>query len=236
MPRRAVRTLGGRSARAPQRALAGWPRLPRPAKTERLRGPADTAWRVAEARGQKDRGDWARQVRIEKLREGSGKTAGARRWMGVQRRVAACVRHANVRTETCGMCTETCSPPRVAAFGTAACWTVAWQRRCLDGPIGAHQAAVVSGCKRVPPARPPWAVLCSVAAVGVVSRNHQRRRAVWGCTSVAAAVASACGGKTSRPIHRTIAWGLSGGPMAGGWLGLRGAPRPGRPALSAQSR
>ncbi len=25
-------------------------------------------------------------------------------------------------------------PPRVAAFGTAACWTVAWQRSCLDGP------------------------------------------------------------------------------------------------------
>ncbi len=31
--------------------------------------------------------------------------------------------------------TETCSPPRVAAFGTAACWTVAWQRSCLDGPF-----------------------------------------------------------------------------------------------------
>ncbi len=135
----------------------------------------------------------------------------------------------------CGMCTETYSPPRVAAFGTAACWTVAWQRRCLDGPIGAHQAAVVSGCKRVPPARPPWAVLCSVVAVGVVSRNHQRRRAEWGCTSVATAAASACGGKTSRPIHRTIAWGRVAGRVAGGGLGLRGAPRPGRPALSAQA-
>ncbi len=33
--RRAVRRLGGRSARAPPRAAAGWPRRPRPAKPKR---------------------------------------------------------------------------------------------------------------------------------------------------------------------------------------------------------
>jgi hypothetical protein len=43
----------------------------------------------------------------------------------------------------CGVCTETCSLPRMPAFDTAACWTMAWQRRCLDGPIGVHRTAVV---------------------------------------------------------------------------------------------
>ena len=51
--------------------------------------------------------------------------------------------------------------------------------------------------------------------------GHQRRRAAWECTSVATAVASACGGKTGRPIHRMIAWGRVGGRVAGGGQELR---------------
>ncbi len=53
----------------------------------------------------------------------------------------------------------------------------------------------------------------------VVSRNHQRRRAELGFTSVATAAASACGGKTSRPIHRMIAWGQEEGEWGVGGSG-----------------
>ncbi len=51
-----------------------------------------------------------------------------------------------------------------------------------------------------------------------VPRGHQRRRAEWGHASVAIAVASACGGKTSRPLHRTMAWGrVAGEWRVGSW-------------------
>jgi hypothetical protein len=70
-----------------------------------------------------------------------------------------------------------------------------------------------------------------------VSHNPQRRRAACVCTSVATAVASACGAKTSRLIQSDDRLGSSGGLMArGGLWGCGGAPRPGRPALSAQAR
>jgi hypothetical protein len=145
--------LGARSAGAPPSAEAGWPRLPRPAKTERgitTATPGNRAHqhglKVVEARGKEDRGDWARQVRVENPREGSGPTAGARDWRGVQRRVAACVRRA-----TCAK--RHAAPPRVPAFGTAACWTMALQRSCLEGPF-VRTRRRLSGCKRVSPVRP----------------------------------------------------------------------------------
>jgi hypothetical protein len=52
---------------------------------------------------------------------------------------------------TCNVYTETPSAPRVAAFVTAVCWTMAWQRSCLDL---VHQAAVVrvqEGASRATP-------------------------------------------------------------------------------------
>ncbi len=52
------------------------------------------------------------------------------------------------------------------------------------------------------------------------------------CTSVAMAFASSCGCKTNRRIGRSL--GGERWAMAGGGLRLRGAPRPGRPALPAQ--
>jgi hypothetical protein len=126
------------------------------------------------------------------------------------------------------------------AFGTATCWSMAWQRtfvctrrRWLE-------------CKGVPPVRSLRQIgrvhaslrgrALQCGCCWVVSHGYQRRRAAWGCTSVATAAASACRGKTSRPIHRTMAWGRVGGRVAGGGLGLRGAVQPARPALSAQAR
>ena len=76
------------------------------------------------------------------------------------------------------------------------------------------------------------AVLC---CCWVVSHGHQRRRAALGCTSVATAAASACGGKTEPADPSDDGLGASGAQLAGGGLGLPGAPRPGRPALSAQA-
>ena len=60
----------------------------------RLAGPPAQFW-GRRGSGNKRPRRWARQVRIEKSREGSGRTAGARFWRGVQRRIAACVRHAH---------------------------------------------------------------------------------------------------------------------------------------------
>ena len=141
----------------------------------------------------------------------------------------------------CGVCTETCSLPRMPALDTAACWTIAWQRRCLDGPIRVDRTAVVraqEGAIRETTAtnrRHCVAVLGSTNAVGLcrtATRAGVRRG--WR-TSVATAAASACGGKPSRLIHRTMAWRREWAAIAGGGLGLQGAPRPGRPALSAQA-
>jgi hypothetical protein len=78
-------------------------------------------------------------------------------------------------------------------------------------------------------------VLCSVIGCWVVSRNHQRRRAAWVCTSVATAVASACGGKTEPADPSDDGSAASGRRVTGWGFGLRGAPRPDRPALSAQA-
>ncbi len=103
-------------------------------------------------------------------------------------------------------------------------------------------AAVVSGCKIVPPVRPVppkkpvYASLCGCAFA--VRRLFGSCRATppatacgMGDTSVATAAASACGGKASRPIHR---WGRVAGERRVRGLGLLGAPRPARPALSAK--
>jgi hypothetical protein len=62
-------------------------------------------------------------------------------------------------------------------------------------------------------------VLCSVAAVGLCRATTGDGVRRGGCTSVATAVASACGGKASRPIHRTIAWGRVGGDLREGGSG-----------------
>jgi hypothetical protein len=67
-------------------------------------------------------------------------------------------------------------------------------RRCLDGPIGVHQAAVVwvQEGTRLPRdhygKKPVYAALCGRAlqcgCCWAVSRNHQRRRAAWECTDL----------------------------------------------------
>ncbi len=129
MPRRAGRTLGGRSAHAPQRAVAGWPRLPRPAKTR-------TGWRNCEARERAKRLSLG-SARLEQTAtaamgasgahrnraERRGRTAGARYGMGVQRK-------GRVRAT----CTET-STVQPAARGSVRCDGVlgmAWQQSRLD--------------------------------------------------------------------------------------------------------
>ncbi len=60
----------------------------------------------------------------------------------------------------------------------------------------------------------------------IVSHGHQRRRAAWGCTSVATAAASACGGKTNRRF-----WRLLGGESASD--GGSGAEAAGRTSTGA---
>ena len=72
---------------------------------------------------------------------------------------------------------------------------------------------------------------CSAAVVGL-SRAATSAGVQWVCTSVAMAFASSCGRKTNRRIGRLL--GGERWAIAGGGLRLRGAPRPGRPALPAQ--
>jgi hypothetical protein len=96
VPRRAVRRPGARSAHAPPSAVASWPRLPRPAKTERDsktakpgERPTGVVWRWRNSKN-----EWNRAVRDASATEGRGVRA------------------------TCGLCTETCA--RSAACGRAA--------------------------------------------------------------------------------------------------------------------
>jgi hypothetical protein len=151
--------------------------------------------------------------------------------------VRACLR------AMCARLRAQCSPPRLAAFGTAV--RSAWRgnQAASTSPWCARDATAVAqgarGCfpcdptsnRRVKAALSGRALHCGCG--WLVSRGHQRRRAAWGFTSVATAVASACRGKPSRRIGRLL-WG-EWRANAGGELGLRGAPRPGRPVLSAQA-
>ncbi len=120
VPRRAVRTRGGRSAHAPPRGMAGWPRPPRPAKPKR-------DGRTAQP------GEWAHRNRLLGLRGSSNADRGD----GRVRRTARSVEQDGRRAVQDGsaadgrgvraMCARReaqCSPPRVAAFGTAVRW--AW--------------------------------------------------------------------------------------------------------------
>ena len=56
---------------------------------------------------------------------------------------------ARERIAACGVCTETCGPPRVGA-----CLTMAWQRRCVNEASCAPDGRSL-GCKRRQPVRPP---------------------------------------------------------------------------------
>ncbi len=123
----------------------------------------------------------------------------------------------------CGVRAATCSPPRVAAFGTAACW--AWHgNEAASTSLGVHLTALVrvhEGASRATPtsSRVKASLRGRALQCGccwLVSHGLQRRRAAGGRTSVAVAFASACGGKTNRLNHRTFVWGRVG---ADGWWG-----------------
>ncbi len=133
---------------------------------------------------------------------------------------------------SCGMCTETRSPA-ARAFGAAACWTTAWQRRCLDGPFGAHWCAPGGGCSGArgltlvrplrqngPCTRRCEVVLCSAAAVGLcraTTSDGVRRGGAprWPRQPPAPAGAKRAG----RSIGRSLGgeWAASGGWGGWGW-------------------
>ena len=165
--------------------------------------------------GEKPRRRSARQVcqvRIAKPARRVGPTADAKCAMGVEQRVADCVRRAT--------CARRCAARRAWQRSV---WRRAWHGTATKLPgraLGVHAMAVARvqevACGRAARAtttanRPVNALLRGRAmqcgCCWAVSHGHQGRRAAWGCTSVATAVASACGGKTSRLVHRTIAWG-----------------------------
>ncbi len=155
VPRRAVRTLGGRSARAPPSAAAGWPRLPRPAKPETgypklqrpASGPTGTVWR-RRGSGENDRGDGrVRRASGNSERVGTGRQARGAGWEG-SGRLRAGVRRA-------GVCRRAqCSPPCVAAFDTAVRWARPGNDATSSSPWLVCTRVRLSGCTRVPPVRP----------------------------------------------------------------------------------
>ncbi len=212
--RRAVLGLGGRSARAPPSAAAGWPRPPQPVENgSKTAKPGERAHRHRLGVGEME----AHRVAARRVGQYGGPP---RNGMGVQREGRG--------VRACGMprVHGTCSPPRRAEHG------MAWQRSRLDGLLvctrrrapdegceGARRAcgrasrATPTSNRRVNASLRGRALLWSRCEI--VSHSHQRRRAAWDCTSAAMAFESACGGKTSRRIGR-----LLGGPVAGWGLGL----------------
>jgi hypothetical protein len=180
--------LGGRNARAPPSAAAGWPRLPRPAKTET---------------------------------DGKTATPGKR---ARREKIAAC-----------GVCTEPCSPPRVAV-----CWAKHSNEAASTGPRVHHAAAVrlheaKCFCATHATATSNRSVHASLRGRALqcgccwnVPHGTLRRCAAWGCTSEPTAVASAYGGQ-NEPAYRTIDWGRVAGD--GGW----GAGAAGRTSTGATS-
>ncbi len=113
-------------------------------------------------------------------------------------------------------------PAASGSVQQAACWTMAWQRSFLDGPIGVHQAAVVSARGRL-----PCYQYRKKARAHVTAWSCFAVRLLLGC--LAWPPATACGmgvhlgghggrqrlrgGKTSRRNHRTISCGRRGHVM-----------------------
>ena len=107
------------NADAPQRAVAGLRRLPRPAKPNRdgkvhspANGPTGTVWAPARP-GKSPVRRWARKVRIANPRKASGPDSSRAGWACSGRLRRVC------RRVVCAWRRAQCSPPRVAAFGTA---------------------------------------------------------------------------------------------------------------------
>ena len=116
-------------------------------------------------------------------------------------------------------------PAASGSVQQAACWTMAWQRRCLDGPLVCTRRRLLVGARGyAPPVRPvpqksPCArhcvdVLCSVAAVGLcraTTSDGVRRAGAprWLRRPPAPADAKRAG----RSIGRLLAgeWAASGG-------------------------
>jgi hypothetical protein len=249
--------LGCRSACAPQRAQAGWPRLPRPAKTER------------DSKNTKP-GERAHRLSLGVYQGSGGKTAamgasGAHRETHAKRRAG---QQAHVTgwecrgssqqgggDATCSVCMGTCSPRA---------WQRSVRRRAGHAiPMKPPRRDLVCirrrlpGCKRghviVPPVRPLLRTGVELASESVtawscdalrllfacVARPLRPACGVWGCTSVAVAVASACGDKTSRRIGRRTGRLLGGewGKDSGWGVGVAGRTSTGATcAISASKR